>query len=100
MRKMLLLGIIAFSFNAFSNTDSTFIRKIYDTALVQGHAYENLRSLCKDIGARITGSAEAKMAVQWGKSILEQYELDKVYLQEIKVPHWERGTKEAAWLTD
>lgn len=97
---MLLLGIIAFSFNAFSNTDSTFIRKIYDTALVQGHAYENLRSLCKDIGARITGSAEAKMAVQWGKSILEQYELDKVYLQEIKVPHWERGTKEAAWLTD
>lgn len=97
---MLLLGIIAFSFNVFSNTDSTFIRKIYDTALVQGHAYENLRSLCKDIGARITGSAEAKMAVQWGKSILEQYELDKVYLQEIKVPHWERGTKEAAWLTD
>ena len=54
--------------------------------------------MCKDIGARITGSAEAEMAVKWGEKLLNTYGFDKVYLQEIMVPHWERGTKEAAWI--
>jgi len=84
----------------FSQKDSIFIRRIYNEALEKGHAYENLRSLCKDIGARITGSAEAEMAIEWGKKLLNSYEFDKVYLQEIKVPHWERGTKEAAWIVN
>ena len=98
MRKTLFIFSFFICFTAFSNADSLFVRKIYDTALVQGHAYKNLRSLCKDIGARITGSAEAKMAVNWGKDVLESYDFDHVYLQEIKVPHWERGTKEAGWI--
>lgn len=78
--------------------DSLLIKKIYDEALENGEAYDNLRSLCKDIGARITGSAEAKMAVEWGKRVLEGYGFDEVYLQEIEVPHWERGTTESAWI--
>lgn len=81
-----------------ASEDSLFIRKIFDEALENGQAYENLRSLCKGIGARITGSAEAKMAVKWGEKLLRAYEFDQVYLQEITVPHWERGTKEAAWI--
>lgn len=80
-----------------ANEDSLFIKKIYNEALVNGKSYENLRSLCKGVGARITGSAEAEMAVFWGEKILNSYGFDKVYLQKIKVPHWERGTKEAAW---
>ncbi len=92
-----LLFILTISF-ANANEDSLFIREIFTEALVKGKCYETLRSLCKDIGARITGSAEAEMAVYWGKKVLESYGFDKVYLQEIKVPHWERGTKEAAWM--
>jgi hypothetical protein len=83
-----------------ASEDSLFIRKIYTEALVNGQSYETLRSLCKDIGARITGSAEAEMAIYWGKRVLESYGFDKVYLQEIKVPHWERGTTEAAWIVN
>lgn len=94
--------ILAFSFcfvgYNFATEDSVFVRKIYDTALEKGECYENLRTLCKDIGARITGSAEAKMAIQWGYDLLSTYGFDHVYLQEIKVPHWERGTTEAAWM--
>ncbi len=78
--------------------DSIFIRSIYNEALSNGKAYEDLRSLCKDIGARLSGSAEAEMAIQWGKTKLEQYNFDRVYLQSIMVPHWERGTKEAGWI--
>lgn len=91
------VGLFA-SLQSHANTDSLFIRKIYDEALVSGQCYENLRSLCKDIGARITGSAEAKMAIKWGHDLLESYGFDNVYLQEIKVPHWERGTTEAGWI--
>ncbi len=98
MKVLSLSLLICISAISFANNDSLFIRKIYDEALENGQAYQNLRSLCKDIGARITGSAEAKMAVVWGEKLLNSYGFDKVYLQDIEVPHWERGTKEAAWM--
>lgn len=93
---LVVMGIISTSFG--QQQDSIFIRKIYDEALSRGKAYEDLRSLCKDVGARLSGSSQAEMAVEWGKNRLESYGFDKVYLQEIKVPHWERGTKESAWI--
>jgi len=100
MRNSILIVFISF-FSVLSfaqNADSVFIRKIFDEALSNGHSYENLRSLCKDIGARLSGSAEAEMAVYWGEQKLKSYNFDKVYLQDIEVPHWERGTKESAWI--
>jgi len=81
-----------------SDNDSLIIRQLFSEALEKGKAYEDLRSLCKDIGARISGSAEAEMAVEWGKRKMESYGFDKVTLQPIMVPHWERGTKEVAWM--
>ncbi|NRA12384.1 MAG: peptidase M28 family protein, partial [Crocinitomicaceae bacterium] len=83
---------------SFAQNDSIFIKSIYNEALSNGKSYEDLRSLCKDVGARLTGSAEAAMAIEWGKKKLDGYAFDKVYLQEIQVPHWERGTKEAGWI--
>lgn len=100
MIKALIILFLAIPSMIIAQSDSLFIRSIYDIALEQGQSHENLRSLCKDIGARITGSAEAEMAVKWGEKLLNTYQFDKVYLQEIKVPHWERGTKEAAWIED
>ena len=96
----LFIGISAMSFadGGKKDADFQFIRKIYDEALVNGQAYKNLRSLCKDIGARITGSAEATMAINWGKKVLDGYGFDDVFLEEIEVPHWERGTTESAWI--
>ena len=63
MKKIILLIFITASACSFAQTDSIFIRKIYDEALERGESHENLRSLCKDVGARITGSAEAEMAI-------------------------------------
>ncbi len=97
MRLTLLFALLVTGIYA-QNNDSIFIRSIYNSALTNGHAYEDLRSLCKDVGARISGSAEAQMAVEWSKATMEKYNFDEVYLQEIKVPHWERGTTEAGWI--
>lgn len=97
MKLTLLFVLSAFVLNAQKN-DSTFIKSIYNEALSRGESYQNLKSLCKDIGARLSGSAEAAMAIEWGKKKMESYQFDAVYLQEIKVPHWERGTKESGWI--
>ena len=82
------------------NTDSVMIRKIYDEALAKGHTYENLRYLCKNIGPRLSGSEGAAKAVAWTKKLMEDYRFDTVYLQEVMVPHWERGEKEIAFIQD
>ena len=87
------------STHAFSQSDSIFIRKIYDEALLRGHAYEDLRSLCKDIGPRLSGSSEAAMSIRWSQQKMRSYGFDRVYLEPIMVPHWERGNPEAAWIT-
>ena len=78
--------------------DTLFISSIYKEALTKGESYENLRKLCKDIGNRLSGSAAAQMAVEWGKNTMLNYGFDSVYLQKIMVPHWDRGTTERAWI--
>jgi hypothetical protein len=40
------------------------------------------------------------MAIIWSENKMKSYNFDKVYLQEIMVPHWERGTQEGAWSKD
>ena len=100
MRLIILSLLCLTGHSTFSQKDSIFIRSIYNEALSNGRAYEDLRSLCKDIGPRLTGSSEAEMAIEWGKLKMQSYGFDKVYLQEIQVPHWERGTKESGWIKE
>ncbi len=76
--------------------DSLFIRKIYDQALTKGQSYEQLRDLTQNIGARLSGSPQAAAAVEWARQEMNKLGLDRVYLQEVMVPHWVRGEKEFA----
>src|SRR5690554_8038968 len=99
---ILLFLYIILSLTSISQTDthkedSLMLKKIYNEALENGHAYEDLRSLCKDVGARLSGSVSAEMAVQWAQQTLTKYNFDTLYLQEVMVPHWVRGTKENAY---
>ncbi|WP_083937866.1 M20/M25/M40 family metallo-hydrolase [Hymenobacter aerophilus] len=79
-----------------TRTDSVNIRRIYDEALARGQSYENLRYLTGQIGGRLSGSPQAAQAVQWGQTTMEKLGLDRVYLQEVMVPHWVRGKAEQA----
>jgi len=101
MKKSLLLSIVLLGTTICSQAqDSVQIRKFYDEALVNGQCYENLRYLCKKIGQRLSGSAGAAKSVEWSKKLMEGYGFDKVYLQEVMVPHWVRGAKEQAFIID
>ena len=75
-------------------TDSLALRRLFDEALLRGESYENLRYLTGTIGARLSGSPQAQQAVEWGKATMEKAGFDRVYLQEVMVPHWVRGGKE------
>ena len=74
--------------------DSTQLRAIYTYNLTQGSCYENLRSLCKDVGNRLSGSHSAQKAVEWAALLMEKTKLDTIYFQRIMVPHWVRGKTE------
>ena len=74
--------------------DSIQLKSIYNQVLNDGNVHENLRSLCKDVGHRLSGSAGAAKAVNWGERLLRKYDLDSVWLQEVMVPHWVRGDVE------
>ena len=71
--------------------DSVLIRSLFDEALAEGESYENLRSLCKDVGHRLTGSPQAVNAVAWGEKVMIETGLDNVRLQLIEAPVWVRG---------
>ncbi|QNK63367.1 M20/M25/M40 family metallo-hydrolase [Pedobacter sp. PAMC26386] len=101
MKLKLILSVFLLTANQlYAQDDSLTIRKIYDEALVNGKSYENLRYLCKNIGPRLSGSDNAQKAVVWSKKLMESYGFDKVYLQEVMVPHWIRGAKEIAFIID
>lgn len=96
MRKLFFGFITVFLFNnCFAQTeDSINIRKIADDILLNKGAYEDLRYLCKKIGARLSGSPNAQKAVEATGKMLKEAGADTVYLQPCMVPHWVRGAKE------
>ncbi len=81
-------------------TDEQVLKEIYKQALTNSNSYAWLDHLSNDIGARLSGSANAEKAVQYTKSEMEKLGFDKVYLQEVMVPKWVRGAKETAYILD
>lgn len=98
--KITLLLSLIFTTSILKAQDSLMLRKIYDEELVNGQCYGNLHYLCKNIGQRLSGSANAQKAVEWGKKLMESYGFDHVFLQEVMVPHWVRGVKEEGMIID
>jgi len=81
----------------FDQETSDVVTTFYGDALEFKESYELLRGLSKDVGQRLSGSEGAKKAVLWSKEVMENYGFDTVYLQEVMVPHWERGELEEAY---
>ena len=94
MKKLIYLCALLLSTSALAQTDAEMIRKIYDEILTNGEAYEKLEYLTTKIGGRLAGSPQAAAAVDYTKEVMEDYGFDRVFLQEVMVPHWVRGEKE------
>lgn len=94
-RLLLCVYFLATSLVAQENIEPT-LKKIYQTALLDGQSYPWLAHLSNQIGGRLSGSLNAERAVEWGKEELDALGLDKVWLQPVMVPKWIRGTFEYA----
>lgn len=100
MRICLAVILFLTGFTAFSqNEDSIMIRRIADEILVNGKAYENLRTLTKKVGPRLTASPGMYKAEAWGIRALRDAGADSAWWQQCMVPHWVRGGKDEARFT-
>jgi carboxypeptidase Q len=77
--------------------DSLKIRAIASEILRHSQAYEDLRVLTKQVGARLTGSPQTYKAEAWGQKALQKAGADRVISQSCLVPHWVRGGKDEAF---
>ena len=102
MKKNLLLSLLFVNSVALfaQNKDEQFFKEIYNSALTNSQCYSWLDHLSNTVGARLSGSDGAAKAVQYTKSQMEALGFDKVFLQEVMVPHWVRGEKETAYIQD
>ncbi len=86
--------ILIYSSLMYAQNQETTIQRIYNEALTNGQSYPMLEYLSLKIGHRLSGSPQAAAAVEYTRSQMETFEFDRVYLQEVMVPHWIRGQKE------
>lgn len=100
MKKILLAAILSPCFINAQNTDSLFIKKMSDDIFLNGKAYDWLHHLTKKIGNRISGSSAFEKAMDWGNKTMLEAGADNVILQECKVPHWIRGSKDEVRITN
>jgi len=91
---LFILFQIAF---AWGQSDQQMIRTLYDNTLTNGMSYRWLDHLSNEIGGRLSGSENAEKAVKYTKAEMEKLGFDKVWLQEVMVPKWERGEAETAY---
>ena len=102
MKKMVFSILFVFGFSvqmlhAQSNPkDSARLKQMSNHILTNYSCYNDLRDLCKNIGHRLSGSPQAVEAVLWGQKVMQKMNCDKVWLQEVMVPHWVRGSENAA----
>jgi carboxypeptidase Q len=67
------------------------ISSVFDEALTDRTAYNNLGYLCKHTKGRVAGSAAAEKAIEFTRKAMINAGADTVWLQKVPVPHWVRG---------
>ena len=97
LKSLLTAGFLIVTTAAFSQEEKT-VKAIFDEALTDTTAYQNLRLLCKNHKGRITGTPEANKAVDFVVEIMRQMNLDRSEKQPVTVPRWVRGEAEKAFI--
>ncbi|MEC8193566.1 MAG: M20/M25/M40 family metallo-hydrolase [Myxococcota bacterium] len=74
------------------------VRRIIEAAKNSGNDWRMLTELCDSIGARLAGSKALERAVEWSVTQLNDAGAERVWLEPVSVPHWERGTESVRML--
>ena len=71
------------------------LKRLQQAALNSDYAYKQVAHLAKNIGPRLSGSAQAAKAVEYVANKLKAIGCE-VQLEKVMVPHWVRGEETAA----
>ena len=97
---ILIIGFITLLLSckqkASSTSDQEIFQKIFNEALSNNEAYQNLKYLTSNFPKRLACYPQGIEAAKWTKQIMEGMKLDTVFLQEIQVMNWKRGNIETA----
>jgi carboxypeptidase Q len=83
--------IVMITWQASAQDVQKIIGSIFNSALTDRSAYNNLEYLCKHAGGRLAGSQASVRAIEYTREALLRAGADTVWLQEVTVPHWVRG---------
>ena len=86
---VVITGIL--SLPLFAQEAEKTVRSIFDEALTDRTAFNQLEYICKNTKGRIPGSPAAAEAVEYTRQALIKAGADSVWLQKVPVPHWGRG---------
>jgi len=86
-----LFLLLLFSSLLKSQQPEKVLTSIFNEALTDTTAYNQLRYLCKHTGGRLSGSPASLKAIEFTRQALINAGADTVWLQKVMVPHWERG---------
>ena len=78
----------------WTREDLAAAKALRDRLAKGSEAFAFVRDLTTEVGPRSAGSAGDATAVVWAKAKLEALGFDRVYTQEVTVPHWDRGELE------
>lgn len=71
------------------------IETIKQAALKSTLSYDLVESLTTEVGARMIGTPQDKMSVEWAKKKFKSLGFDKVWTEPVVYHHWLRGESEA-----
>ena len=72
--------------------------QLRETALASDLGYRITESLTTEVGARLAGSEADARAVAWAEAKFKQLGFDRVWLEPVTFPKWERRSERAAVL--
>lgn len=72
------------------------VSTVFDEALTDRTAYNNLEYLCKHTKGRVAGSSAAEKAIEFTRQAMINAGADTVWLQKVPVPHWVRGVEKCS----
>lgn len=99
--KAVTLALLALtSCSAFAQSADARVQALKEVGFKTMGAYRLLDELSVGIGPRLSGSANAAKAVEWGKATMEALGFDNVHLMPCMVPHWVRGDVEKLVMVD
>jgi len=70
--------------------------ELREQALADDTAWQLVESLTPEIGPRLAGSEADARAVQWARAKFEELGFDRVWLEPVTFPEWERHSESAA----